>query len=33
LHIAAAVELFADYLSTFDQRQEKLASIIRLKLT
>jgi len=32
LHVAAAVELGADYLYTFDQRQRKLARAVRLKL-
>ena len=32
LHVAAALELSADYLYTFDQRQRKLAQAVRLKL-
>jgi predicted nucleic acid-binding protein len=32
LHVAAALELDADYLYTFDQHQRKLAQALRLKL-
>jgi predicted nucleic acid-binding protein len=32
LHVAAALELTADYLYSFDQRQRKLAQSVRLKL-
>jgi predicted nucleic acid-binding protein len=32
LHVAAALELSAEYLYTFDQRQRKLAQTARLKL-
>ena len=32
LHVAAALELGADYLYTFDHQQRKLAQIVRLKL-
>jgi predicted nucleic acid-binding protein len=32
LHVAAALELDADYLYTFDQHQRKLAQTLRLKL-
>jgi predicted nucleic acid-binding protein len=32
LHIAAALELQADYLYSFDRRQRKLAQSVRLKL-
>ena len=32
LHVAAALELGADYLYTFDQQQRKLAQSVRLKL-
>jgi len=31
LHVAAALELGADYLYTFDDRQKKLAEALRLK--
>ena len=31
-HVAAALELSADYLYTFDQQQRKLARVVRLKL-
>ncbi len=31
-HVAAALELSADYLYTFDQQQRKLARAVRLKL-
>jgi predicted nucleic acid-binding protein len=32
LHVAAALELGADYLYSFDQQQRKLAHAVRLKL-
>jgi predicted nucleic acid-binding protein len=32
LHVAAALELGADYLYSFDQQQRKLAQRVRLKL-
>lgn len=32
LHVAAALELGADYLYSFDQQQRKLAQAVRLKL-
>lgn len=32
LHVAAALELGADYLYSFDQQQRKLAQSVRLKL-
>jgi predicted nucleic acid-binding protein len=32
LHVAAALELSADYLYSFDQQQRKLAQTLRLKL-
>lgn len=32
LHVAAALDLHADYLYTFDQHQRKLAQVVRLKL-
>lgn len=32
LHVATALELSAEYLYTFDQRQRKLAQTVRLKL-
>jgi len=32
LHVAAALELGADYLYSFDQQQRKLARAVRLKL-
>jgi predicted nucleic acid-binding protein len=32
LHVAAALELDADYLYSFDQQQRKLAQTVRLKL-
>ena len=32
LHVAAALDLRADYLYTFDQQQRKLAHTVRLKL-
>jgi predicted nucleic acid-binding protein len=32
LHIATALELSAEYLYTFDQRQRKLAQTVRLKM-
>jgi len=32
LHVAAALELGADYLYSFDQQQRKLAQTVRLKL-
>jgi predicted nucleic acid-binding protein len=32
LHVATALDLRADYLYTFDQRQRKLAQTLRLKL-
>jgi len=32
LHVAAALELQADYLYSFDKRQRALAQIVRLKL-
>ena len=32
LHVAAALDLGADYLYTFDQQQRKLAQAVRLKL-
>jgi predicted nucleic acid-binding protein len=32
LHVAAALELRADYLFSFDQKQRKLAQSVRLKL-
>jgi predicted nucleic acid-binding protein len=32
LHVAAALELSADYLYTFDQQQRKLAQTVRLKV-
>ena len=32
LHVAAALELGADYLYSFDQHQRKLAKSVRLKL-
>ena len=32
LHVAAALELSADYLYSFDQQQRKLAQSLRLKL-
>ena len=32
LHVAAALELSADYLYTFDQHQRKLAQTLHLKL-
>ena len=32
LHVAAALELSADYLYSFDQQQRKLAQTVRLKL-
>lgn len=31
LHVAAAIELKADYLYSFDQQQRKLAQVVRLK--
>jgi predicted nucleic acid-binding protein len=32
LHVAAALELGAEYLYSFDERQRKLARSVRLKL-
>ena len=32
LHVAAALELGADFLYSFDQQQRKLAQAVRLKL-
>ena len=32
IHVAAALELSADFLYTFDQQQRKLAQTVRLKL-
>jgi hypothetical protein len=32
LHVAAALDLAADYLYSFDRQQRKLAEVVRLKV-